>query len=140
MIVPQLILRTGDYLRVPCVARHLQRPVRPSGLPPARPQATLPPFSPLYGSGSGLCLCGSVVMVLRGVSPETCSIEFVPVSGQTSASSRSSPGSPFSAGSLTFPVSPEVESKERRGDKGESHEAPEQLKARRRGGKREEVR
>lgn len=106
-------------------------------LPDLKPHCL--PFSPLYGSGSGLCLCGSVVMVLRGVSPETCSIEFVPVSGQTSASSRSSPGSPFSAGSLTFPVSPEVESKERRGDKGESHEAPEQLKARRRGGKREEV-
>lgn len=47
----------------------------------------------------------------------------------------SSPGSPFSAGSLTFPVPPEVESKERRGDKGESHiEASEGVKARRKEG------
>lgn len=98
----------------------------------SKPQPHCPSSSPLYSVGLG---CGPCDYVLGRASPETCSTGFVPVSGQTSASSMSSPGSPFSAGSLTSPVPPEVENKKGRGDKeGESHEDPVGWKARRENG------
>lgn len=84
--------------------------------------AGLMPHCPSSSPSYSVCLgCSPCHYVLGRASPETCSIGFVPVSGQTSASSMSSLGSPFSAGNLTSPVPPEVEARRKEGTKRESH-------------------